>query len=58
MVEKPYKWSEGAKLEEHSRRKHKILREYFYEYLKVRCQNPKQQRFRLAIMDGFAGGGR
>ena len=58
MVEKPYQWLDGAKLEEHSRRKHKILREYFYEYLIVRCQNPKQLRFRLAIIDGFAGGGR
>lgn len=58
MVEKPYKWLDGAKLEEHSRRKHKILREYFFEYLKVRCQNPRQLKFRLAIMDGFSGGGR
>jgi three-Cys-motif partner protein len=58
MVEKPYNWSEGAKLEEHSRRKLKILREYFFEYLRVRCQVPKQERFRLAIIDGFSGGGR
>lgn len=57
MVEKPYKWLDGAKLEAHSQRKHKILREYFYQYLIVRCQNPRQLRFRLAIMDGFAGGG-
>ena len=27
MVEKRYEWSDGATLEEHSRRKHKILRE-------------------------------
>lgn len=58
MVEKPYEWLSGATLEEHSRRKHKILREYFFNYLTVRCQLPQQGRFRLSIIDGFAGGGR
>lgn len=58
MVEKPYQWSEGATLEDHSRRKHKILREYFFNYLTVRCQLPQQERFRVAVVDGFAGGGR
>jgi three-Cys-motif partner protein len=58
MVEKPYQWIEGAKLEEHSRRKHKILREYVFDYLIVRCKLPQQERFRISIVDGFAGGGR
>lgn len=58
MVEKPYKWADGAKLEEHSKRKHKILREYIFDYLTVRCKLPQQERFRLAIVDGFSGGGR
>jgi three-Cys-motif partner protein len=58
MAEKPYEWANGAVLEEHSRRKHKILREYFFQYLTVRCQLPQQERFRLAVIDGFAGGGR
>jgi len=58
MVEKRYEWADGATLEDHSRRKHKILREYFFNYLTVRCQLPQQSRFRLAIIDGFAGGGR
>ena len=57
MVEKPYPWPE-ATLEDHSRRKHKILREYFSRYLTVRCQLPQQERFRLAVVEGFAGGGR
>lgn len=57
-MEKPYEWANGATLEEHSRRKHKILREYFFQYLTVRCQLPQQERFRLAVIDGFAGGGR
>ena len=58
MVAKPYDWADGATLEDHSRRKHKILREYFFNYLAVRCQLPQQTRFRLAVIDGFAGGGR
>jgi three-Cys-motif partner protein len=58
VVEKPYEWAVGAKLEEHSRRKHKILREYVFDYLTVRCKLPQQERFRLAIVDGFAGGGK
>lgn len=58
MVAKAYDWIGGAELDEHSRRKHKILREYFYNYLIVRCQNPAQTKFRLAIVDGFSGGGR
>lgn len=57
MTEKPYLWKQGAKLLEHSLRKHKIIREYFADYLRVRCQLPQQTRFRLAVVDGFAGGG-
>jgi three-Cys-motif partner protein len=58
VVEKRYEWADGAVLEEHSHRKHKILREYVFDYLTVRCKLPQQERFRLAIVDGFAGGGR
>ncbi|MEM7777343.1 MAG: three-Cys-motif partner protein TcmP [Pseudomonadota bacterium] len=58
MVQKAYEWVDGAELEEHSKRKHKVLREYFFQYITVRCKNPQQEKFRLAIMDGFAGGGR
>ena len=58
MVKKPYQWKEGATLGEHSKRKRKILREYFRRYLRERCKNPISRRFRLAIIDGFAGGGR
>jgi three-Cys-motif partner protein len=58
MVEKKYEWANGAILEDHSRRKHKILREYFFNYLTIRCQLPQQERFRLALIDGFSGGGR
>lgn len=58
MAKKPYNWGEGAILEEHSKRKLKILREYFFQYLDVRCKLPQQEKFRLAIVDGFAGGGK
>ena len=58
MVQKLYDWISGATLEEHSKRKHKLLREYVFDYLTVRCKLPQQERFRLAIVDGFAGGGR
>ena len=58
MVAKSYDWANGAELGEHSRRKLQILREYFANYLEVRCQFPHQSRFRLAVIDGFAGGGR
>ncbi len=57
MVEKAYSWATGAVLEEHSRRKLKVVREYFARYLAVRCQLPQQSRFRLAIVDGFSGAG-
>lgn len=53
-----YSWTNGATLDDHSRRKHAILREYFRQYLTVRCQIAQQTKFRLAIVDGFAGGGR
>ncbi|MBB4039817.1 three-Cys-motif partner protein [Microvirga flocculans] len=58
MVGKNYEWADGAVLEDHSHRKHKILREYVFQYMDVRCRLPQQERFRLAIVDGFAGGGR
>ena len=58
MVAKPYLWQTGATLQEHSKRKHKILREYFARYLTVRCRLPQQTRFRLAVVEGFSGGGR
>jgi three-Cys-motif partner protein len=58
MVGKPYPWTHGATLEEHTKRKHKVLRDYFAKYLAVRCAFPAQTKFRLAIVEGFAGGGK
>ena len=58
MAKKDYDWDAGAELDEHSKRKHKILREYFREYLITRCQLPQQDKFRIAVVDGFSGAGR
>lgn len=57
MAKKDYQWADGATLDEHSKRKHKILREYFRQYLVTRCKLPQQEKFRLAIVDGFSGAG-
>lgn len=57
MAKKPYDWKDGATLQDHSKRKHKILREYFHRYLWERCKNPNTRHFNLAIVDAFAGGG-
>lgn len=57
MVKKNYAWDSGAVLEEHTKKKHKILTEYFRQYLKVRCAHPQQSSFKLAIVDGFSGAG-
>lgn len=58
MVTKPYPWREGAELLPHSAKKLQIIRDYFSDYLRVRCQHPQQALFRLAIVDGFAGAGK
>lgn len=58
MVRKKYDWTDGAKLEDHTAAKLRILRQYAREYISVRCQIPHQSKFRLAIIDGFCGAGR
>ena len=57
MSKKIYDWEGGAKLEYHTKKKHAILRKYFRQYLITRCQLPQQEKFRLAIVDGFSGAG-
>lgn len=58
MAKKEYDWEGGAELKDHSKKKHKVLKEYIAEYMNVRCRLPQQSRFRLAVVDGFAGAGR
>ena len=57
MIANHYDWDKGAVLAEHSKCKHRILESYFREYLIKRCENPNSQVFKLAIVDGFSGGG-
>lgn len=57
MSKKEYDWKNGAVLEDHSKKKHEILGIYFREYLITRCQLPQQEKFRLAVVDGFSGAG-
>lgn len=45
-------------LDDHSKAKHRILKDYLRKYLLIRCGNVfKQSLFKLVIVDGFAGGG-
>ncbi|MEZ5814398.1 MAG: three-Cys-motif partner protein TcmP [Alphaproteobacteria bacterium] len=57
MAKKEFDWDEGVTLDDHSKRKHKILREYFRKYLITRCTYPRD-KFRLTIVDAFSGAGR
>lgn len=57
MTKKAYDWETGAVLEDHTRKKHAVLRRYLREYLITKCQNPHQEKFRLVIIDAFAGAG-
>ncbi|MFT3673556.1 three-Cys-motif partner protein TcmP [Aestuariivirga sp.] len=58
MVRVDYDWSGGAVLGEESKAKLTILRQYFREYISIRCQHPRQSKFKLAIVEGFSGAGR
>lgn len=57
MAKKEYDWKQGAILEDHTKKKHEILQQYFHQYLVTRCQLPKQEKFRLVIVDAFSGAG-
>lgn len=56
MPPKKYPWANGAPLKDHTAKKLNILRSYFHNYLRVRC-TPINRRFKISIVDGFAGGG-
>ncbi|KXV76398.1 three-Cys-motif partner protein TcmP [Acetobacter cerevisiae] len=53
-----YLWSNGAPIDEHTKTKHSILKQYVSHYFDVRFQNPQVREFKFAIVDGFCGGGR
>jgi three-Cys-motif partner protein len=60
MEKSGYEWEIGRPppvLRVHSLAKHDVLRTYLVRYLKVLAANPKIDRFRLTLVDGFSGGG-
>ena len=42
----------------HSLAKHRVLQAYLESYVATLTKNPRQDRLRLTLVDGFAGGGR
>ncbi|AEJ01254.1 hypothetical protein Nit79A3_1422 [Nitrosomonas sp. Is79A3] len=60
MTEVHYEWKPGQPyplIQQHSVVKHEILRSYLIAYIKTLISNPRREEFRLALIDGFAGGG-
>ena len=59
MPRKDYEWdfAEPPPIGPHSLAKHRILREYVEEYVRVLTSNPRIDRLVLNLVDGFAGGG-
>jgi three-Cys-motif partner protein len=55
-----YEWdinSPYPPIQQHSVIKHNILREYLIAYIRTLISSPNQERFKLTLVDGFAGGG-
>ena len=59
MPRKDYEWdfAEPPLIGPHSLAKHRILREYVEEYVRVLTSDPRIDRLVLNLVDGFAGGG-
>jgi len=60
LPKKEYDWQLGEdppKIELHSLAKHRVYEEYLLHYIQVLNSNPKIPKFRLTLIDGFAGGG-
>lgn len=60
MPEVHYNWGLGgdkAIIQQHSIAKHEVLRAYLVKYLQTLVSSPRQEVFRLTLVDGFAGGG-
>lgn len=59
MPKKEYIWSPNSvpDIAPHSLAKHRILNEYVKRYLQVLTAQHGMERFRITLVDGFAGGG-
>ena len=60
MSDKYQAWKRGnlVVLDEHSRAKHEILRNYVEMYIQTLCKRHGMTEFKITLIDGFAGGGR
>jgi three-Cys-motif partner protein len=61
MTHEHHDWQLGKpppEIRPHSLAKHRIIRSYLERYVAVLTADPRQDRFRLTLVDGFAGGGR
>jgi three-Cys-motif partner protein len=60
LAEIHYSWAPGERfptIKQHSLAKHEILRSYLIAYMQTLTSSPRQDLFRLTLVDGFAGGG-
>lgn len=60
MAKAHYNWAIGERppvVQQHSVAKHEILRAYLIAYIQTLISSPRQEEFRLTLVDGFAGGG-
>jgi three-Cys-motif partner protein len=60
VTRSPYAWEPGRTpppIQSHSIAKHEILRAYITAYIQTLVSDPNRERFRLVLVDGFAGGG-
>lgn len=58
MSRKHYNYSSEPKIGYHSVIKHKILRDYIKAYIATLTTNVRIDHFKIAVVDGFAGGGK
>ncbi|MEI6708268.1 MAG: three-Cys-motif partner protein TcmP [Methylococcales bacterium] len=61
MPEKHYEFNDlnnPPLIEEHSQIKHKVLEFYLERYIKVLTANPRHEKLKLWLIDGFSGGGK
>ena len=58
MSELHYDWDSGpAEIQQHSIAKHNVLKAYLAAYFPTLISSPKQEVFRVTMVDAFAGGG-
>ncbi len=60
MSDKNHSWRIGAPLpliRPHSLAKHRVIEQYLLRYVKTLTSNPRMDKLRLTLVDGFAGGG-